>query len=130
MYWYFYLHCFNYFSIYESEGEFFALDGVEVFSCSTLFLAFIIFYFMKNKNVELRKNKWKILNTVNENSFFIYALHCLILELLLHFGISLDLFNYLGLGTILYTLCIIIFLIIIKKFIVDKIYFIKRFCEW
>ena len=70
------------------------------------------------------------MNTVNENSFFIYALHCLILELLLHFGISLDLFNYLDLGTILYTLCIIIFLIIIKKFIVDKIYFIKRFCEW
>lgn len=118
------------YAIFQSQNsQNFALDSIEVFSFSTMVLAIIIFEVVKNYEYKI-KILSKPLNVINKNSFFIYASHCLLIELALHFRVSLDLFNFIGIGVLIGTACIIIILILIKKLIVDRFKFLKGFCEW
>ena len=115
------------YSIYmSSQSNIFHLESIEVFSLSTLIISIVVFLMLK----KLPKNERKILSIINRNSFFIYAGHCLLIEIALYNHISLDLFNLGGLGVIIGTICIVVVLIMLKVLIIDRLSFLKGFFEW
>lgn len=119
----------SYTIIISSYSNMFQLNLIEVFTLSTLIISIFIFNLCKENEGKLNTIK-NIFEYINSNLFFIYALHCVIIELLLRLGVSLDLFNMGGLGVIISSGIIIIVLIIIKEVFINRIIILRKFCEW
>lgn len=113
--------------VMSSKNSIFVLESIEVFTLSTLFISVLIWCLFKR--VFNTKYLWSF-SIINKESFFIYAIHCLLIEIALSNHISLDLINMFGLEVIIVTIGIICISIMMKTFIINHFGFLKRFCEW